>query len=209
MKPAKNHRITAAFFDLFIIGSAVQAWAALMTSLTSPDYADAIFGLLSLVCFLGIVVYHSALARRVQFCTPGESVAGCALAPDGKEWFTIYTRSRWFLFLTLFFLLLNPGNTFDTMRTAGRFPLLLVVLYSCYVFFFLLAVYRMALGRFLWSLLLFALLGLEALVCIALFRVPPELAWIGLIVTALQALFLAVTLIVYVERPDQAVRQTL
>jgi len=205
MKSARKHRFVAFLFDLCVLGSVVGIVSSLVISLTSPSLADSVDLLVGVVFLLVFAVYHLALAGRSGFCTPGESMAGCRVTRQGKEWSTIYTRSRWFLFLTLFLLLLSPGNAFDVLRMAGTFPLLQVLSISCYVVVFVWAVYRVALGGFLWSIALYAFLGLHVRQCFALLGVEPQLARMGFWMAALQGASLSIALIVYRDRTSAAV----
>ena len=203
MRPAKKHRITAAFLDIFIVGSVVQVISTLLTSLTSPDAAGLIALPLVVVYILAIIIYHSVFARRVRFCSPGERIAGCRTTPDGKAWFSVFVKSRWFLFLTVFFLLLLPANAFDAMQRANEYPLPKVIGRSIYVFLLLWTICRIAIGRFRWAIVAFIFLGLHLFGAVAYLNKTPELARIGLGMFSLQALFLTIALLVYRNRVEQ------
>jgi hypothetical protein len=62
MKPSKPHRLTAAFFDLFIIGAAVQMVGAWTISLTSTALAPTIAMLLNV--FLMLWALHKIVSGR-------------------------------------------------------------------------------------------------------------------------------------------------
>ncbi len=203
MRPAKKHRITAAFLDIFIIGSYTQVIGTIATSLTSPDTAGLISLILVVFCILEVIVYHLAFARRARFCSPGENIAGCRITPDGKSWFSIFAKSRWFLFLTVFFLLLLPANAFDAMQRAGEYPLPMVIGRSIYACLLLWTIYRIAIGRFRWAIAAFAFLTLDIAGVIAHLNKTPDLARIGLGMFGLQTLFLIITLIVYKDRSEE------
>jgi len=206
VRPAKKHQIIAAFFDAYVIGSVVQVLVTILTSLTSTDAAGMIWLPLAVLYLLAIIVYHAAFAGRALFCSPGETMAGCRVVADGKSWFTVYTKSRWFLFLTLFFLLFLPANAFDAMQRANEYPLPKVLGRSVYVCLFLLTIYRIAIGRFRWAIVAYIFLGLNIIDAVLYLNKTPDLARIGLGVFGLQAVFLAIALVVYKSRyegPEQ------
>ena len=203
MRPAKKHRITAAFLDIFIIGSLVQVAGSILISLTSPEAAGLLSLPLAAIYIVAIIVYHSAFARRARFCSPGETIAGCRAMPDGKAWISIFTKSRWFLFLTIFFLLLLPANAFDAMQRANEYPLPKVIGRSIYVFLLLWAICRIAIGRFRWAIAALIFLALHLLGAVAHLGKTPELAVISLGMFGLQTLFLIIALIVYRGRSSQ------
>lgn len=203
MRPAKKHRITATFLDIFIIGSIVQVIGTILTSLTSPDAARLISLPLVVIYILAIIVYHAAFARRTRFCSPGETIAGCRITPDGKLWFSNFTKSRWFLFLTVFFLLLLPANAFDAMQRANEYPLPKVIGRSIYVLLLLWTIYQIAIGRFRWAIAAFIFLGLHLVGAVAQLNRTPDLARISLGMSALQAMFLTIVLLVYRNRVEE------
>ena len=204
MRPAKKHRIIAAFFDAYVIGSLVQVLVTILTSLIPTDTAGMIWLPFAVFYLLAVIVYHTAFAGRVLFCSPGETMAGCRIVANGKSWFTVYTQSRWFLFLTLFFLLTLPANAFDTMQRANEYPLPMVLGKSVYVCLFLLTIYRIAIGRFRWAIVAYIFLGLHVIDALLNWNKTPDLAHIGLSIFGLQAVFLGIALVVYKSRYEGA-----
>ena len=127
-------------------------------------------------------------------------MAGCRLVNDEKSWFTTYTRSRWFLFLTLVLLLALPANAFLEIAAAGEFPLGTVIARSVYVFALLWAIYRVALGHFVWSIAVFAILAMRLNNAIPSLERQPELAQFAIGMFAVLGLCLAITIFVYRHR---------
>ena len=201
MQPAKNHRFTAAFFDVFIIGSIVQAVGCILISITSPRLA----GFLALVSgsgyLLWILVYHLFFAKNSKFCTLGETISGCRIEPEGKSWFTLYDRSRWFLFLTLFLLLLIPANAFDEFQRAQNYPIAMILGRTMFVCIFLWSIYLIALGYFRWSIAIFILLAPRLIGAISHFKTTEsELAVANIVIILMIAVCLSITFIMYRKR---------
>ena len=202
MRPAKNHRVVAAIMDIFVIGSIMQAVGTILIALTSLAESMMLWVPLILY-FAAIIIFHAAIARRVRFCTPGETMTGCKVDAVGKSWWTIYTKPRWFLFVTLLILLLGPANAFDRMQDANRYPLPQVAGKTIFVCVSLLAIYRIALGRFGWAVALYLVLIPRFIgACVAL-NLVPELARIGIVFHGVQLLCLTIAIMVYQDRVEE------
>lgn len=205
MLPAKRHRIIAVFFDIMVIGSVVQVINSTILALTSAAFYKPLATATGISYLLAIILYHTTFAKRVAFCTPGEMMAGCRRFNEEKSWYTLFTKSRWFLFLTLIFLLILPANAFDEMQAATEYPVLKVAGRSIYVIIILLSIYRLALGHFRWARLLFVLLAFQAVSAYGALQTQPELAKIALWMFGLQIIFLAVAVIAYRNHPNEEI----
>jgi hypothetical protein len=195
MREAKRHQVTAMIFDMYVVGSIVQIPLALITVIGKFSSAWVLWLVVGGICMVGLIVYHIFFARKAHFCTPGETMAGATMRGENKIWQSVFRISRWFLFLSLFLLLLYPGNAFDSIweqpwtgaRLAGTTISTLLFVY---------AAFKIAVGEFMWVIAPSLLLGIQMVFAIFTQRFPQGLraTIIGMHGGTLLFLFIAIAI---------------
>ena len=197
MKEAKNRRVTAFFFDVFFIGSIIQIFSAFFISFTSTKIALHV-NLSCAILYLGsLILYHSLFAKKIAFCTPGESMAGCMLIEGGKKWFSHFNKSRWFLFITLFLLLINPANAFDSIQKTMQYPLPMILGTSIRVILLLFMIFQISKGNFVWSVGLFIYYFLQLVIALRKIQNDPVTLNLFISFVGAQILALLISVIIY------------
>ncbi len=202
MRPAKSRRFIAFIFDMMVIGSLIQVGSSVLMALIQPEDNHPILIVTAVGYLLAILIYHLAVAGRVRFCTPGETMAGCCVEAEGKIWRSLFVQSRWFLFLSLFLLLIIPANAFEEMQRYNDYPFPQVFSRSLYVCLFLWSVYAVAAGRVRWAILTLGLMAPNFFIYYSLLRSSADMARIGLGVSGVQAICLLLSLLIYQIDPE-------
>lgn len=172
LQPANRHPVLAGFFDLHLFGSAFPA--LLVVSITLVPRIEMLLFVVGIgLCGLFYeFIYLRFSSNHSNVCTLGERMAGCSSEHGSKEWYSLFTQSRWLLFLTCFVLLLYPGNAFDSIieRAIHGHPpsLLLVIGRSVYVAAFLVSIYNITQGKFGWSIIPYIFLSVQIIFSIDL-----------------------------------------
>lgn len=128
MRASKPHGFVACLFDIYVtsffIGAVPALWIALRSSVGRPAFA--IVG--AAVSILIPIVYHSIIAARVAWRSPGEMIAGRFLREGAKVWLNPYRRTRWPLFATMLLVAVVAGDTWAAIGLDENLPVKKVIL---------------------------------------------------------------------------------
>lgn len=138
---SKPHGIFAGFCDFCLLTTVLNGVFMLVSFFAgrifnlSSYYITNIF--LLLVVIGSVIAYHSRIADRVVWLTPGELIAGRDRLDNQKAWKNPYGTNRWGLFLITILSLIAAGSLFQgggfTMvhslsDLVGRFLVLFAVI---------------------------------------------------------------------------------
>ena len=90
------------------------------------------------------------------------------------------------------------------MPDTGEYPLSKVVAISLRVFLALWSLYKIVLGKFIWKIVPYSLLGLQAIAALQVMQSTPDLAQMAIWLAGVEGLILTITLIVYRDRLSPA-----
>jgi len=197
MSQTKSKPIISGFFNYFILTTIVSSCIAF--SLTSGIFdiqrihIAVIFGAYIVL----IIFYHSFFAQRVKFITPGEKMAGCIWDDGIKVWTNKFKKNRFLLFVTIFMLLYYPSNIHDDIA-SGRVVTLISIFVRClWAFIFLFFVYKIALGKFVWSIGCY-IFFIPTIVSLLKYRgEPPIIIEVSIGMIVLTCLFLLASTVFY------------
>jgi hypothetical protein len=202
MRETKRHQVTATVFDIFVIGSLLQIPFAVISSIGKFPFPIMSGLILGLGYILILIIYHSFFARRVSFCTPGETMAGASIVEEQKIWESPFTISRWFLFLCVLILLLYPGNAFDNIwQQPWPFPR--VIGTSIFTLLFLYAAFRIVRGFFWWGFAPLILLGIQILVVTFSPAYPQDMKVTIIGMNTFVLVLLAITILIYAPKKTE------
>jgi len=120
MKGSKRYSLGAAIADFYYFATVFGTAGGLYVAVNNEPVPIGWHLMMMLLLLAIVIVYHSLVARRVGFCTPGEAMMGRTVIDGRKEWTNPYGINRTALFIVLFFALISAGNSWDA-ATDERF----------------------------------------------------------------------------------------
>jgi tetratricopeptide (TPR) repeat protein len=158
LREVKRQQFAAAFFDFFIVNSVFQALMGIIYAVGSYKLSGLMNFIGTLLVFLLVLSYHLFVTWEIHFRSPGEYITGCRIIENKKRWISVFSRSRWFLFIVLLILLYYPPAAFNVMEKTGGWKLLTALGRVVSVGVFITSVWYIALGYFKWSVPVYLIL---------------------------------------------------